>query len=164
MASTVADLEARLAAGQDVTPAELAEAEATERLARLRVEAATRAAVRRREAARRERIAAVRRELPARLDRKPMDRAQAKLAAAVDEYLRACVEFNEEQAAAAEELRGLGELPPELAVDQPRYGSIEDGGTVYRPARPQTVIAGVVVEAIKRHYPRRTIRLDNPQD
>ena len=164
MASTVAEVEARLRAGEDVSPDELLRAEVTERLARMKAEQAARAADERAEAERLARIAAFRASLPSRFDPAPLERARAKLAAAVDAFVCACRAYDDAQEAAVEELRGLGPLPDGLAVDAPRYGWITDGGREHGPSRPQVALAGIATEALRRHFPRRQIRLDNPQD
>ena len=142
-------IRARLLAGEDVSAAELAAAEAADRSA---------------EAERRRRIAEVRDALPSRFDPARMDRAAAKAAAALDAYLGECAAHDRAHDEAAAELRGLGPLPEGLTVDSPYFGTVVDGGRTYRRARPQATIHRLATEAIGRHYPRRQINLGNPQD
>ena len=162
---TVADLVARLEAGDDaVTADDLLRAEAEERFGRARAAAAAKRAADEAEAARRGRIAAFRAALPSRLDGRAVEKARDRLAAAVDAYLDACRAHDDATEAAIEELRGMGPLPAGLAVDAPRFGRITDGGAEYRGARPQVTIAGIVTEAIVARYPRRGVNLNAPQD
>lgn len=163
-APTVAGLVDRLKAGEAVSPDELVSADATERLARLRADAAIAAAAERAEADRLARTAALRAALPARLDDAPIARAEAKLARAVDDDLDACKLRDDAMDGVAEELRGMGPLPAGLAVDAPRYGQIADGATEYRRSRPQLTISRLVTAAIGARWPRRSINLNSPQD
>ncbi len=163
--ATVAEIEARLRAGDEsVTADEYLRADVDERFARLRAEAAAQAARDRAAAEHQERIAAFRASLPTRFDHTPIEKATARLAAAVDTFLDACRAHDDTMEAATEELRGIGPLPAGLAVDAPRYGWLTDGTVEYRPARPQQTVAGIVREAIAARYPRRTINLNSPPD
>lgn len=161
---TVAGLLERLKAGGDVAPDELVRAEAAERLDRLRAEAADRAAADRAEAERHERIAALRADLPRRLDPAPIAEARAEMVAALDAWAAACARHDGALAAAHSALEALGPLPPDLHLDGHGRGSIVAGGATYRRALVQTTIAVEAAEAIKTHYPRQSIDLGRPTD
>ncbi len=148
----------------DVTADDLLRAEAELRIATSRHAVAERWAAAKAEQDRQQQIAAFRTELPKRLDQGALEKARQKMAAAVEAWVAACAGYDQERSAALSEARELAPLPPGLRENAPRWGDLSDGATVYRPAPCQRSIAEAAQAAVRRHYPRSEIRLDQPQD
>lgn len=152
--SALADVRRRIGANDPtVTVEDLNRAELAVRFAQMKIDAAVEVQAQEREQARIDRIAAIRAELPAIFDTTALDKARAKVEAAVDAYC---------QEARALEVR-VSDVYSELTALQPHDISIESGsGAIggYRKPSFQRQVRDAVYEPFKRHFPRTQVALD----
>jgi len=159
----VADIHRRLSAGEQVGAADLAKAESVAHFAAVKERVAAEAAAAHAEAGRMAAIDALRGELPDRLSLEPVARARERLGEALDVFLVACTAHDTRLAAARDDLAALSPLPPGLDAGA-LYGELHDGATIHRLSRPQIDLHRLIHDALPRHFPRRRIDLNNPQD
>lgn len=160
-------LRARLRQGEPVTATEWAAAEASARLAAEQQAAEAERAAQAAEAARQERIAALRTELPARLDDRPMEAARRKLEQAIRGWLTACAAYDTQWAevrAALEQEALRGPLPADLAPTGDTGATLRLNGQEIRRARPQSGLRAAIWPVLVELYPRRSLSIDSPQD
>ncbi len=162
---TLAGVNERIDGGDEtVTADDLLRAETELRIAKGRQNVAQRQAAARVEQARQERIAAIRADLPTRLDRTALEKTRQAMERAIEAYVAACAAYDRERADVWDELSRLGPRLPGITLNDAGYGNVTADGVDYRRARTQGGIAEVAKEAIRRHFPRHQISLDNPQD
>jgi len=164
----VAAVNRRIDAGDPgVTADELIKAETEAHIARARRGVAHRQAVAQAAEARLAGLAELRASLPERLDLRALDRAAAKLTAAIEDWVAACAAYDAVRSAVWDEVSRETGPTPGLRLNDPGdggYGVIAADGIAYRRARVQTTIQRAARQAIGTHYPRTEVRLSNPQD
>ncbi|MGI8405473.1 MAG: hypothetical protein ACR2OE_12045 [Thermomicrobiales bacterium] len=149
------DLRLRIGAGDPTaTPEQFDRAERVERFARARLEMASVAEARDREAARLARIDEVRGRLPAAYDRSRLDKAMTRLQSALSAFMSESATFNAGTGELRDVLIRIGELPAGLAVTP---SSIEDRGVIYRHVDPQLEVARAAQASFREHFPRHPV-------
>lgn len=152
----LSELRLRIGAGDpEVTADDLDCAERVERYARTRIEMASVAEARDREAARLARIDEVRAQLPSAFDRTKLDKARGRLEAALSAYMAEAAGFNAGTGELRDVLIRIGELPEGLAVTP---SGIEDRGVMYRDVDAQLEVARAAQAAFQEHFPRHPVR------
>ncbi len=150
------DLRLRIGAGDpEVTADHLDRAERVERFARARVEMASVAEARDREAERLARIDEVRAQLPAAFDRTKLDKAMTRLQSALDAYMAEAAVSAAGASEVWDALMRAGELPSGLRITP---SGIEDGGTFYRHVDAQLEVARAASTSFQEHFPRHPVR------
>lgn len=152
--SALTDVRSRIGSNDPtVTVEDLNRAESAVRFARMRIDAAVDVAAQEREQARLDRIGAIRAELPAIFDTAALDKARAKVEAAVDAYCRE---------ARALEVR-VSDVYSELTGLQPHGISIESGsGAIGGHRKPsfQRQLRDAVYGPFTRHFPHTQVNID----
>ncbi len=135
------------------------------RLARAKEQIRERRERERQEQAHRETLAAAAARLKA-LDPRPIETARHQLAAALNALAVAVGRWNSELAAVRGDVEeaGLQAHPSVNLYRADSFPGITIGDVAARPQPLQRPISEVAQEVIRRHYPRRTVSLDNPQD
>ncbi len=138
-----------------VTAHDLERAESAVRFARTRLEASAEFEAERREQARRDRIEAIRQELPAIFGTSALDEARKKLEAAADAYCREARALQDRTGEVYTELLGLGSTPGITPISGD--GSIQADGTTYRKPSFQHQVRQIIAAAFHKHFPRTNV-------
>ncbi len=131
---------------------DLHHAETAIRFARMRIDAAAEIEAEQREQARRDRIEAIRQELPAIFNTTALDEARQNLEAAADAYCREARMLQDRTGDAFNELIGLGSTPGITPMSGD--GAIQAGGITYRKPSFQHQARQVMTAAFRKHFPR----------
>ena len=162
----LAALHERLTTGDAAIGADdLHRAESAVRFARARRTAAERAEAQRVEQQRRDLLAALEQRL-AGFDGGKVAGLRKRAADALDAYAAAMAAWNDQLAEVRDELAALGShLPATVDTGSPGNGyGVTIGATNVPRQRMQTSVAGIALEAVRRHAGRAQISLDNPRD
>ncbi len=159
MSKHVQELEARLVAGENVTPKQLAEARAADEFRELKARADEQIAARAFEQERRAALEEIRRAALERFEPQALDASRAKLEAAVEDYVGAAAAHNAAVMRLREELQAGGFLVgytpgPVEGLEASDGNPTRVGDVIVHYATPRGVLENVVAEAVARHFPR----------
>ena len=140
---------------------ELAAAEEAERRARLRAAAEAQVAAEQAEEERRAQLEQLAAELPGRVKAVDVDKAERKMAEAIEAYVAACKERGTIISEAWDVItraRSAGPVPGMSA--EASSGAVTVAGETFRQPTPQRGIYDAAAAALREHYPRFEIRLN----
>ncbi len=159
MSTHVQELEARLVAGDEVTPKQLAEARAADELRELKVRAdkqIRRAAF---EQERREALIGLQERLQTDFDAKAVVACQERLKDALEAYVSMAAENHRGLQAMRDELHAGGFVKgynpgPVDGIEASDGITVRIGDVATHTMRPKEVIESLVAEILNRHFPR----------
>jgi vacuolar-type H+-ATPase subunit I/STV1 len=155
----------RIAEGdKKVTPKDIMQANAEVQYAEARAVAQERAEQARRQNERQAKVDAVKNNLLS-LDQNKIDSLASEVRQAVEAYISAVAEWDQQTSVASAELQELGDVPDADAFHRAGYrGGVRIGDLIRMQQRPQTVLSGIIRDVYRARYPRHQFSLDSPKD